>query len=170
MAPRVTPGTGDVFEVTLFDGRYAYLQMVCDSGFGDVVRVLPGRFGSAREDVASLADEPHEYMMFADLRNLVGEGHAVRVANCPVPAYGAWTGLRYVLIYGRSGKIDRRVLSDGRSAIGQVAVLPPAYERRSVPLWWIGSGTDVVYHLMASCDRGLEPGELAEWKRESGIG
>lgn len=169
MAPRAKPKTGDVFEVTLCDERYAYLQMVCDSGFGDVVRVLPGRFRSAREEVASLVDEPHEYMMFADLRNLVREGHAVRVANCPVPAHGAWTGLRYVLIYGRSGKIDRRVLSDGHSAVEQVAVLPPGPERRSVPLWWIGPGMDVVYHLVASSDRGLEPGELEEWKRKHGI-
>ena len=169
MAPRIKPKAGDVFEVTLRDGRYAYLQMVCDSGFGDVVRVLPGRFGSVCDDVASLVDQPHEYMMFVDLRNLVREGYAVRVANHPVPAQGAWAGLRYALVHGRSGKIDRRVLSDGRSAVEQVAVLPPASERRSVPLWWIGPAMDVMYHLMASRDRGLEPGELAEWKRKRGI-
>jgi hypothetical protein len=170
MAARIKPKVGDVFEVSLLDGQYAYLQMVSDSEFGDIVRVLAGRFGSACSDIASLVDEPHEYMMLAALRILLSEGHARRVGNLPVPAHGAWSGLQYTLISGRSGRVERRVLSDGgRSALGQFDVLPPPSERRSIPLAWLGPSLYAVSHLMASRDAGLEPSEVEQWMTERGI-
>jgi hypothetical protein len=170
MAARIRPRVGDVFEVRLLDGQYAYLQMVGETGMGEVVRVLAGRFRSAREDIAQLVGEPHEYMMFAEVGLLAREEYVRRVGNHAVPPHGAWTGLRYTLGHGRSGTVERRVLSDGgRSALGLFDVLPPPSERRSVPLWWMGPSLDVVCHLMASRDAGLEPEELEQWKKEHGV-
>jgi hypothetical protein len=133
------PKVGDVFEVRLLDGQYAYLQMVGETEMGEVVRVLAGRFPSAREDIAELVGEQHEYMMFAEVELLAREEYVRRVGNHAVPPRGAWTGLRYKLLYGRSQKIERRVLTDdSRSPLGQFDVLPPPSERRSSPLWWMG--------------------------------
>ena len=141
MARSTRPRVGDVFEIMLSDGQIAYLQLVSDSPVGEVVRVLAGRF-----------EEP-----CADVRDLVDEAH------------GTWSGLRYMLIRGRSGEVVRRVLSDGSQAVEQVPVLPPPGKRRSFPLWWVGPSADAMYHLMASRDRGLEPAELEAWKRERGF-
>ena len=49
MGRRVKPRAGDVFEVTLRDGRLAYLQMVSETETAELVRVLAG----SRRDLRS---------------------------------------------------------------------------------------------------------------------
>jgi hypothetical protein len=153
----------------LSDGQIAYLQLVSDSPVGEVVRVLAGRFEEPCADVRDLVEEAHEYMMFTTVRLLLKDGYAKNAGNFAVPSHGTWSGLRYMLIRGRSGEVVRRVLSDGSQAVEQVPVLPPPGKRRSFPLWWVGPSADAMYHLMASRDRGLEPAELEAWKRERGF-
>src|SRR5262247_4115289 len=102
---RVMPQVGDVLEVTLRDGRLAYLQMVSESEIGEVARVLPGRYGSAPGEIGALAAGPRQYLVFAMLRELVRDGYARRLGTWPVPA-GTWSGLRLKPWYDKSRRLE----------------------------------------------------------------
>lgn len=164
---RVRPGAGDVFEVTLRDGRLAYLQMVRETPVGDVARVLAGRHDWPARDVASLVAAPHEYLMFAMLAVLARDGHARKVGTWPVPD-GVWPGLKLSPRYDNARRVEAWLVTDGRTARQRLEVLPDSL-RKELPIWQIGDSLHVVDMLMASSAGGLEASELDAWRSEQGL-
>jgi hypothetical protein len=136
--------------------------------FGDVVRVLPGRFDSPQPDTGTLAGMPHEFMMFVSLQELAGHEGVRQVGSFPVPAHGTWNGQRFSVMYRPDLSIRHFALGDGRTAASIHETLPPAAERRSVPIWLLRPASYVLDVLSASQDGELAPAELDAWRDATG--
>lgn len=165
---RIKAKVGDVFEVTLRDGRLAYVQMVAESPVGDVARVLAGRHVSPLPDLQPLVAAPHEYLIYAMLGQLARDGLARRAGNWAVPN-GLWSGLKLSPRYDKSRRLEGWVVTDGRVARQRLDSLPDSL-RKELPIWQVGDSWHVVDMLAASSSGGLESGELAAWRGEHGLG
>jgi hypothetical protein len=158
---------GDVFEVTLRDGKLAYLQKIGDDAIGDFARVLDGRYDSPARDLQVLASGRHEYLIYTYLAGLVSDGMARSVGNWPVPD-GAWSGLKLSPRYGKTGQLEAWIVTDGRIARDRLESLP-ADLRKALPIWQLGDSLHAIDILSASRIGGLDKTELRAWRHDHGI-
>lgn len=97
---------GDICEIETPKGLF-YVQYTHDGpSMGQLVRVLPGHFGTRPNDLASLSRQPEMFFVFYTLNYALREGHTKVVSHQPVPEWATAPPLmRWPGLHDPSGKV-----------------------------------------------------------------
>jgi len=100
------PKIGDLYEIKI-GAELAYIQYThSGAAFGDLIRVLPGKFSARPQDLASLARQKELYFIFTTLYHGLRKKELEFIGNFPIPESAAqFPTMRKEGARSREGKV-----------------------------------------------------------------